>query len=771
MRHLLFLLPLTAFAASILDHPTGPRMTPPTLNVITPVGIARGTTVELTVEGLNLAKASAIYFSEPSVKGTILRVKELPDLPDIRLGSNGTPSTVDVGPLPPRNQVTVEVDVSPDAPIGPVSFRLLTPLGTSPVGRFLVEPYYGETANREPDDTLEEAVETYLPAILTGTISKPGDTDLFKIEVKAGSDLTFDNPAGEVGSTLQPVIAILDDAAKVIAEYDKTMFSHHFDKAGTYYVRVADFQENGKSSHFYRIKVGKFPIAESAWPLGLERGKAREVALKGWNLPAAMSVTGNSTGEDENAVIFRPKGSFNELRLAIGDEPELDASPANTTLAAAQAVSAPVTINGRIAKPHTQHFYRIHARKGEKYTIDVNARRLGSELDSVIDVLDATGKPVERATVRSLTETSTTLSDRDSLSSGLRLLSWSNMEVGDYLMLGAEIARIAAIPNGPDEDVRVDSINGQRLAFFDTTPEAHAIDQPVYKIQIHPPGTKFAPNGLPVVHLDYRNDDGGPGYDKDSSVRFTAPADGDYIVRLADVRGAGGDRFPYRLTIRAPRPDFRLAVSPRNPNVPAGGCIPVRVSALRMDDYDGPINVEVLDLPSGLHATKAIIQPGEVSATILLSADAGAKLDQAAALKVKGTANSITHWANPEDKLKLIALGPKPDVLTNTETKVVEIVSGETAKIDVRVQRQNGFAGRVPVAVHDLPERVKITDVGLNGVLLNEDESQRTFTIRALPNAEPMERTIYLSGMVETRSNQQNAYAAPVPILLRVKSK
>src|SRR6266853_488615 len=101
-------------------HPTGNRITPPTLNVVSPVGVSRGTTVEMIVEGLNLAKASAIYFSEPGVTGRILRVKELPDLPENRLGSNGTPSTIDVGPLPPRNQVTVQVEVSPDAEIGAV---------------------------------------------------------------------------------------------------------------------------------------------------------------------------------------------------------------------------------------------------------------------------------------------------------------------------------------------------------------------------------------------------------------------------------------------------------------------------------------------------------------------------------------------------------------------------------------------------------------------------------------------------------------------------
>jgi DNA-binding CsgD family transcriptional regulator len=119
-----------------------------------------------------------------------LRIKELPDLPDIRLGSNGTPSTIDLGPLPPRNQVTMEVEISPDTEVGPVSFRLQTPLGTSPMGTLVVEPYYGETLDKEPNDTLDNAFEVFLPAILTGAISRPGDIDTYKIGVKAGQELT-----------------------------------------------------------------------------------------------------------------------------------------------------------------------------------------------------------------------------------------------------------------------------------------------------------------------------------------------------------------------------------------------------------------------------------------------------------------------------------------------------------------------------------------------------------------------------------------------------
>src|SRR2546426_9289632 len=116
MRSILVFASIAAVAFAQTDEsPTGKRITPPTISSVSPQGVARGATVEMTVEGLNLAQASAIYTSQPGIKARIVRIKELPDLPDIRLGSNGTRSTVDLGPLPPRNQVTLELDVSPDA--------------------------------------------------------------------------------------------------------------------------------------------------------------------------------------------------------------------------------------------------------------------------------------------------------------------------------------------------------------------------------------------------------------------------------------------------------------------------------------------------------------------------------------------------------------------------------------------------------------------------------------------------------------------------------
>ena len=716
------LITAVAFAQDALT----PRTTPPIVNSVSPKGVRRGGTAEITVEGLNLGGATAVHFSRPGITGQIARISGLTDLPDIRLGSNGTPSTIDVGPLPPRVAVTVEVSVDSDAELGPVSFRVQNHLGTSPAETILIEPKVMLNADKEPNDAPEQATEAVVPGILTGQIARAGDVDVFKLSVAAGDEIAFDNPAARAGSGLQPVVALLDQNGAELREESKPQFTHRFERAGTYYVRVGDYQQGGSMRHFYRIRTGKFTPAPPE--------------------PDRMAI---------------------ELTLPELPQTEVAASGTNSSVAAAQAVTVPAVIKGKLAGPQ---FYRFTAKKGQKVIVEVIARRDGSELDSVVDVLDRDGKPIEIATVRALAETTLVLRDHGSTDRGLRLASSTGLMAGDYLMAGSEIMRIESLPPGPDDDFVMETYAGQRIAHFGTSPEAHAVDRSIYKVQIHPAGAKFAPNGLPLVRLYASNDDGGRGIVKDSYLEFTAPADGEYIVRLRDVRGSG-DNQSFRLALRQPQPDFRLTVAPANPNVPVGGAIPVTVTALRRDGFDGLIDITVDDLPAGLKAAPARIASGQNSAVVILSAAENAKLALAAPLRVAGRANGLTRYANPNDRLALIALMPKPDIVVTAQTEAVTLEPGGTAQVKLAVARQNGFIGRVPVQVRNLPPGVRVRDVGLNGVLVNEDETERSFTLEALPVAQPVEQVIYVSGSIETRASMQNAYAAPQRILLRVKPK
>ena len=130
-----------------------------------------------------------------------------------------------------------------------------------------------------------------------------------------------------------------------------------------------------------------------------------------------------------------------------------------------------------------------------------------------------------------------------------------------------------------------------------------------------------------------------------------------------------------------------------------------------------------------------MIAPGQVTTTLLICADANAKLAQAAPLRIQGQAGKLVREANPDDRLKLISLMPSPDVLMTAETKELTIEQGGSAQVTVSIKRQNEFGGRVPIDVRNLPPHVLVPDVGLNGILLNEDETRRSFTIQALPDA------------------------------------
>jgi hypothetical protein len=107
-----------------------------------------------------------------------------------------------------------------------------------------------------------------------------------------------------------------------------------------------------------------------------------------------------------------------------------------------------------------------------------------------------------------------------------------------------------------------------------------------------------------------------------------------------------------------------------------------------------------------------------------------------------------------------------PDILVQVEPLAATIVPGQELKFTVTIERRNAFTGRVPVDVLNLPHGLRVLDVGLNGVLINETETSRSFVVACDPWAPPGPLLFYAAPKVESK-NERHASA---PIRLEVKS-
>ncbi len=722
-------------------------MIPPSIARISPAGMERGNTVTFTVDGRSLSDASEVIFDTQGLSGKVTTITDIPEkITGPRAGEDLSAQV----PLGKKQTARLEISAAKDALPGIHRFRLRTALGTSNLVAFAVGTLHEiqRPEQMAPESTTHPQT-VQLPATLVGTIATTGEKHSYQFDGKAGEEIVFVVEASALGSKLASMLALSDQSGQVLATSGQNANSLDAEL------------------HFKIAQPGKYTIT------GVNLGGATSLKIQ----PAA-SVDGWMTVPlDAIDGKLRP---VNEVRIAVGNEPEISEQEPNDSIAQAQTISLPVAINGRIDSGNhpggspDQDYFRFHANQGQKLSIDVAAARLGSPLDSVIEILDAQGKAVPRATVRCLNETTTTLSDKDSRTSGIRLLSTSGLREGDYIMVGDELDRIDFIPDQPDADTILKAMGDIRIAYLGTSPDVRAVNTPVYKAQVLAPDADVPSNGLPVYRLTWRNDDGGPGYGADSKLDFVAPSEGDYYLHLKDVRNLEGSDFAYQLTIRDESPDFRLRAEPANPNIPRGGSIPVTVSLDAIRGFEGPIEVTVKGLPHAVTAGPAIIAAGQTSTVLVLTAAPDAALDEhPAPIQIFGHAvaqgHDLVRVANRDPDrdapLQLASIVPPPDVVVSTESSEVKLEPGKEVTVRLNVERHNGFKGRVPCTVQNLPLGVRVVNVGLNGVLVTEAQSSRTFTLRAEDWATPVSQPIYVVGEVESNSSTMHPSA---PLILRV---
>jgi hypothetical protein len=796
----------------MVPRPAASQTAPPTLQKASVTGGQRGKKVTITIVGTNIDNATRLLFSQPGFSSRVTGTKEVAlEKMVVPKGVVRTEAPIEDGAR--RYELTAIVTIDASVPHGVYGFRLQTPLGISNQLRFAVSAY-PEIQDREPN-AVATPQTAQLPAALVGTLGKPGDVDAFVFTARAGEEMVFEVVSRALGARLDSLVRLLDESGATVAENNDNDLSRdsvltwRFTRAGRYTLTIEDVEHGGGGDGFaYRVNAGALPYVTGIFPLVVSTRSAIDPRVNGVNLgQARVSFARAPAGDARTAPVVVAGSSglaINRKVMAIERNPEMLEVEPNDDLVRAQKLTFPTTVNGRIWKngepggtpakaggAADADVFTFSATKGQKLVFEVTAQQIGSPLDSVLEVLDASGRPVRRALVRCLAKTELALNDPDSNRRTIRIAAWNELAINDYLLVGDELLQVENLPTHPDDDIDLKGYRGLRTTLLDTTPRSHAVGDAVYKVSLHPPDARLEPNGMPVFPIDFVNDDGGSRFGgKDSRLHFEAPAAGTYFVRLTDVRGLEGERFAYRLTARDSAPDFSVSFDPRSFNIPRGGRVSVTVTAERRDGFDGPIAVELVDLPAGLSSAPGTIPARADTTVLIVSAAPDASLtghtatlrstypgspshqvSGVAALRLVARATvdgrEVTRYADVTEPLDVVALAPPPDLVVTTAFRRVEMPAGKEVELTVTVERHNGFTGRVPLTVMNLPHGVRVNDVGLNGIMIIEKETSRTMRLVAEPWVEPLTQTIVVVGRVEVNSPIRNE-AAALPVELVV---
>jgi hypothetical protein len=255
--------------------------TGPWLDWVYPLGGRRGTTIPLKLTGANLP-ADRIEFRVPEES------------------ANGPSSTI----------------VSVPSAVGPS--RVVFETDELP-----------EHLEAEPNNESANALMVELPAVLNGRIDQPGDSDRWSFVGKKGETWQFDLRASRLGSPLDGVLTLLDEAGKQIATADDfssgqtdAILSTKLPADGTYTLVVEDrLRSRGGDEFAYRVRivselsdVPRLTLQTDAVSLarGAEtrvrilaerpQGFAEEISFDLEGLPEGVTCTGNKLGKNQKQV-------------------------------------------------------------------------------------------------------------------------------------------------------------------------------------------------------------------------------------------------------------------------------------------------------------------------------------------------------------------------------------------------------------------------------------------------------------------------------------
>lgn len=167
--------------------------------------------------------------------------------------------------------------------------------------------------------------------------------------------------------------------------------------------------------------------------------------------------------------------------------------------------------------------------------------------------------------------------------------------------------------------------------------------------------TVFDANGDIIADVDDTEDE-----DESLMTHFADPEAtlklnaGKYFVRIIESQGKAGEDYSYRLYLENASPDFSLHIEPSTFSVPENGTGIFNVLLNRKQDFRGPVDISVSNLPKGFKVSGGKIRQGQKKSMVAITAPEGCE-HKVVNPKVQGSASqgefSISRDAIPVESM------------------------------------------------------------------------------------------------------------------------
>jgi hypothetical protein len=639
-----YLLPLAAVLLPSLllaQPPAAPSPLAPTLNPVVPLGVQRGTSIDLTLTGTNLADPTGLWTSFPA-KVTI-------------------PTEAKNGTVP--TSLKVRLEVPKDAPMGFHSVRLATKRGMSNARLFCVDdlPQVMEAAGNNETKTAQAITA---PCVVVGRADAEL-TDYFKVSVKAKQRLSFEILGKRLGSAFDPQITLLDSAGNEMPGgfsndapglQTDARLTHTFAADGVVLVAVRDVSYLGGADFHYRLRVGDFPCATTALPMALKRGSKTAVTFSGPTVDGVAPVEVTAPADPlVQAVQVAPRGASGlhgwPVMVPLSDlDEQLEKEP-NDDPAKPQKIAAPGAVTGRFATKGDTDNYSFTAKKGQRFIVEAEASEFLSPTEVYMTIKNAKGVQLAATNPATAARLDFTAPDAGDYTVGVEHLhSWGGPE---------EVYRLSVTPFAPAFALtcnidRWDVPAGGTVAiplFLTRAGYAGAIEVSVLgpkgisgTVTI-PAGPQKPPN-VPETSLMLKADDLPPG-PLSFAIVGKATIDGKPVTHLASVRALTTTALgSLPVTPRPTWTQLGLAVTEKppftlttkgDPYYMSGKPATLTVTAGRGPGFTGEIALSAIGLPPGVTLPAVKIAPNASEAKITLTIAATVKIIPISVV-VQGTA-------------------------------------------------------------------------------------------------------------------------------------